>query len=376
MTIDESEREKKNQRPLDKKQKIEDGTITSTATTIDGAAYKKSLYAARDDVDKLLIEKACGPIMVRLAWHDSGTYDIGLKDEAWPNAGGANASIRFKDENSHGANAGLINAIKLLETIKEQHPLVSYADLYQMASARAIEYTGGGPNLEIRYGRQDAPTSFGAEGNLPDGEARSNTNKFGGTSGTTSTEATTAGRHLRKVFYRMGLNDEAIVALSGAHTLGRAYKDRSGQGQEETSVTNGSMTQKFANGTPASFHTGGSSWTENFFIFDNSYYTEVAHAVTEGDTKSSEELLKLSSDKAIFKDDQFRPYAMIFRNDLTAFYDSYKKAHKQLSELGAKFVVHDTDDAPLVLEGKNAFGQRRGSAVIKKSINMANELEK
>ena len=60
MTNDESEREKKNQRPLDKKQKIEDGTITSTATTIDGAAYKKSLYAARDDVDKLLIEKACG----------------------------------------------------------------------------------------------------------------------------------------------------------------------------------------------------------------------------------------------------------------------------------------------------------------------------
>ena len=144
--------------------------------------------------------------------------------------------------------------------------------------------------------------------------ARSNTNKFGGTSGTTSTEATTAGRHLRKVFYRMGLNDEAIVALSGAHTLGRAYKDRSGQGQEETSVTNGSMTQKFANGSTASFHTGGSSWTENFFIFDNSYYTEVAHAVTEGDTKSSEELLKLSSDKAIFKDDQFRPYVMIFMN--------------------------------------------------------------
>lgn len=27
-------------------------------------------------------------------------------------------------------------------------------------------------------------------------------------------------RHLRKVFYRMGLNDEEIVALSGAHTLG------------------------------------------------------------------------------------------------------------------------------------------------------------
>lgn len=32
--------------------------------------------------------------------------------------------------------------------------------------------------------------------------------------------------HLRNVFYRMGFGDEGIVALSGAHTLGRAQKVR------------------------------------------------------------------------------------------------------------------------------------------------------
>jgi Peroxidase len=38
-----------------------------------------------------------------------------------------------------------------------------------------------------------------------------------------------AGDHLRAVFYRMGFTDQEIVALSGAHTLGRVFKNRSGQ---------------------------------------------------------------------------------------------------------------------------------------------------
>lgn len=37
-------------------------------------------------------------------------------------------------------------------------------------------------------------------------------------------DADNAQDHLRNVFYRMGFNDEGIVALSGAHTLGRAFK--------------------------------------------------------------------------------------------------------------------------------------------------------
>lgn len=34
--------------------------------------------------------------------------------------------------------------------------------------------------------------------------------------------------HLRTIFYRMGFTDQEIVALSGAHVLGRCHKDRSG----------------------------------------------------------------------------------------------------------------------------------------------------
>lgn len=136
-------------------------------------------------------------------------------------SGGAIGSIRFAPEIEHGANAGLINAIKLLEPVKEKFPDVSYADLFQMGSCRAIE-TAGGPKIQMKYGRIDAegPESCPPEGNLPDAEKGPN-GKFGGPGGTASTEDATAEGHLRKVFYRMGLGDEEIVALSGAHTFGK-----------------------------------------------------------------------------------------------------------------------------------------------------------
>jgi L-ascorbate peroxidase len=181
---------------------------------------KDELMGAQKMIDAIIYEKACGPILVRLAWHDSGTFDVNIKKE-WPAAGGAIASIRFDPEITHGANNGLNNAIRLLEPVKVAFPNVSYADIFQMASARAVE-TAGGPTIGVKYGRVDATGSeqCSLEGNLPDGEAGGDGN-YGGTSGTASTQDTKPEGHLRKVFYRMGLNDEDIVALSGAHTFGK-----------------------------------------------------------------------------------------------------------------------------------------------------------
>jgi L-ascorbate peroxidase len=44
-------------------------------------------------------------VQVRLGWHDSGTYDKNI--EEWPQRGGADGSLRFDPELSHGANAGI-----------------------------------------------------------------------------------------------------------------------------------------------------------------------------------------------------------------------------------------------------------------------------
>eukprot|EP00525_Craspedostauros_australis_P003453 CAMPEP_0198111100 /NCGR_PEP_ID=MMETSP1442-20131203/3080_1 /TAXON_ID= /ORGANISM="Craspedostauros australis, Strain CCMP3328" /LENGTH=207 /DNA_ID=CAMNT_0043767409 /DNA_START=1 /DNA_END=624 /DNA_ORIENTATION=+ len=199
-----------------------------------------------------------------------------------------------------------------------------------MGSARAIELAGG-PDLGVKYGRVDATSAdmCSPEGNLPDAEAGGE-GKFGGPGGTMTTEDTSVGGHLRKVFYRMGLGDEEIVALSGAHALGRAYKDRSGLGAEKTKFTDGS-TQKRADGKEASYTPGGSSWTKEFLIFDNSYFT------TLDDDNADPELLKLTSDKVVFLDKDFKPFAEKFRDSQEEFFKSYAAAHKKLSELGSKF---------------------------------------
>jgi len=231
--------------------------------------YTAQLKGAKAEVDKIIDATNANPIMVRLGWHDSGTHDASIS-EAWPKGGGAIGSIRFKPEIMHGANAGLAGAVKMLEPVKTAFPKVTYADLFQMASASGIELAGG-PKLGVRYGRMDAtsPEQCSPEGNLPDAEAGPN-GKYGGTSGTKPTEDTTPNGHLRKVFGRMGLNDEEIVALSGAHTLGRAKKDRSGLGAEMTKFTDGSKVVR-KDGKAGVGATGGSSWTEKWLAFDNSY---------------------------------------------------------------------------------------------------------
>ena len=142
-----------------------------------------------------------GPILVRLAWHCSGTFD------KTTGTGGSNgATMRFKPESLHGANAGLSIAREQLEPLKEKYPKLSYGDLWTLAGVVAIQEMGG-PKIKWRPGREDkAEQDCTPDGRLPDGSK-----SFG---------------HLRDIFYRMGFNDQEIVALSGAHVLGRCHTDR------------------------------------------------------------------------------------------------------------------------------------------------------
>ena len=128
---------------------------------------------------------------------------------------------------------------------------------------------------------------------------------------------------------------------------GRAYADRSGACKKSpTKFTDGSMVQKRGDGTDAPYTPGGQSWTDQFLIFDNSYFTIL------DDPDADEDLLKLTSDRALFKDDGFRPFAEKFRDSQEEFFKSYAAAHKKLSELGSKFEPAEgiTLDAPVAEE--------------------------
>ena len=60
------------------------------------------------------------------------------------NTGGSNgATMRFNPEIGHGANAGLHVAQEFLEPAKKQFPWITYADLWTLAGAQAIEEMGG-----------------------------------------------------------------------------------------------------------------------------------------------------------------------------------------------------------------------------------------
>ena len=106
--------------------------------------------------------------------------------------------------------------------------------------------------------------------------------------------------HLKDIFYRMGFSDKEIVVLSGAHTIGQAFEDRSGY---------------------------SGSWTKNDLVFDNSYFKELKNS-------SDGNLLRLPSDELLVCLVEFRSWVEKYANDQELFFKDYTQAHVRLSELG------------------------------------------
>jgi cytochrome c peroxidase len=233
--------------------------------------------------------------------HAAGTYDT-LTD-----TGGSNgAGMRYEAEGGDGANAGLQHARAFLEPVKEKHPWITYSDLWTLSSIVAIKEMGG-PDIPWKGGRTDFvdDSKISPRGRLPD--------------------ATQGSDHLRHIFYRMGFNDQEIVALSGAHSLGRCHSDRSGfEG----------------------------AWVNNPTRFANQYFRlllsenwrkkKLANGLEQFisvDEVTETELMMLPTDMALIQDKSFRQYVEIYAQDKDRFFKDFSNVFNKLLELG---IVRDS----------------------------------
>ncbi|KAL1964622.1 hypothetical protein VTN77DRAFT_6796 [Rasamsonia byssochlamydoides] len=267
---------------------------------------KEDYQKVYDEIARLLVEKddyddgSYGPILVRLAWHASGTYD---KETG---TGGSNgATMRFAPESEHGANAGLKVARDFLEPVKEKFPWISYSDLWTLAGVCAIQEMQG-PTIPWRPGRQDRDfTACTPDGRLPD--------------------ASKDQKHIRDIFGRMGFDDREMVALCGAHSLGRAHRDRSGyEGPWDFSPT---------------------VFTNEFFklLLDEKWSWRKWNGPAQYTDNKTKTLMMLPTDMALVKDKEFRKHVERYAKDSDAFFKEFSEAFVKLLELGVPFTSKPED---------------------------------
>ncbi|KAF2718613.1 class II peroxidase [Polychaeton citri CBS 116435] len=261
------------------------------------AADYQTVYAA---ISKKLIDEddyddgSYGPVLLRLGWHASGTYD------AATGTGGSNgATMRFAPESDHGANAGLKAARDFLAPVQAQFPWISHSDLWTLAAVCAIQEMGG-PDVAWRPGRADRDVSYCTpDGRLPD--------------------ASQGKDHLRAIFGRMGFSDQEIVALSGAHALGRCHTDRSGfDGPWTFSPT---------------------TLTNDYYklLLDEKWGWKPWDGPKQYEDKKTKTLMMLPTDMALVQDKKFNPYVKKYAQDQDAFFNDFSAVLVKLFELGVPF---------------------------------------
>jgi cytochrome c peroxidase len=268
-------------------------TFQVDAAAVDYKAVRQEIADLMENYD--YDDGSYGPILIRLAWHSSGSYS------AVDGSGGSNyATMRFSPEKDYGGNAGLGLARDLLEPVKAKFPGISYADLYTLAGVVAVEEMGG-PTIEWRSGRVDSvdnsPTA--PDGRLPD--------------------ASQGAQHVRDVFGRMGFTDREATALCGAHCFGRCHTDRSGF---------------------------DGPWTFAPTTFSNMYFTELLKdqwsfrrwSGPQQYEDTTGKLMMLPTDMAMKTDPVFRAICEEYAADEAKFAADFAPAYSKLLHLGCDTV--------------------------------------
>lgn len=210
--------------------------------------FKKLDYqAVKEDIYELMNDSKewwpadwghYGPLFIRMAWHDAGTYRV-----ADGRGGGGTGNQRFAPLNSWPDNVSLDKARRLLWPIKQKYgKKISWADLILLAGNCAFESMGfqtfgfGGGREDIWESEKDvnwgpehewlADERHDDDGNL---EGRLAADHMGliyvnpeGPNGEPDPEK--AAKYIRQSFKRMAMNDyETVALIAGGHTFGKVH---------------------------------------------------------------------------------------------------------------------------------------------------------
>jgi len=212
------------------------------------------------------------PGLLRFLFHDTCTYD------PFTQLGGFKAQLLKREFYSLPENMGLEKTVeKILEwsnkwTVLKNIP-ISKTDLIAMSISVGLEKAGL-PRFPIKLGRKDAKYAEGIW-DLP--------------------KEQTSNLLMQKRFHQLGMSDKEMIALLGAHTLGKA---------------------------------NGKFFTLEPYTFDNSFFK---HLIAEA---KNPELALLLSDQQLLEVEKFDNIVREYANDELEFFQQFTSGLIKLLQLG------------------------------------------
>jgi len=284
-------------------------------------AYVESMKSIESDLRKAILAVAEAdenydgygsklPAFVRLGWHASGTYDADSK-----NGGSNGGCMRFEPESTHGANNGLGQAREALEAVKKQFgDKITYSDLYNFAAKVACEEMCDGTlHIPFQFGRSDyaSGSHFKIDRiRLPD--------------------ATQGSDHIRQVFTKqMGFNDQEIVALLGAHAVGKMHLENSGFSSSQTEGL--ALPWTYAPLTLGT-HYYTTLLEEKWLPVENKFNNNTIQYENE-----RRDLIMLPAEMILLTDDKFRPWVEVYAKDDEKWRKDFGEAFGKLLALGVEY---------------------------------------
>ncbi len=220
----------------------------------------KKTYPSLRSLIKEHLPKTFAPNVLRLVFHDvmsGGSITYSFSDEEllqWE---------LEKEENKNLEKS--VNFIKKIKKMVSDEPY-SYRDILYLAGAVAVEITGG-PFISVIVPSFSDKRFFEASIPKQDEEFHSFYQKF----------------------QKIGLNKKDMIALMGAHTLGKAEKP----------------------------------FTQNLFTFDNSYFKRLY--LQKNSLSDLHPLFK--TDWELLKDEESKKYIQIYAMDQEQFFEDFKNAY-------------------------------------------------